>query len=225
MKRCPQCNEAYDDSDKFCELDGQVLYADRSASSDALEGLFRDSASNGALTHSIQRNEVWLVGTAGVLAGIVVCVGGYLLYGILNDDSSIKENTAPAVVSQSQNQIQPSRPPAPRAEVAAPPEETATLEPEASPAPSPAASVAGETVAAHLNQGPVSTAPRKKEIEEKGTVKTIIQMKDGTAVEVDAAWEDKQGVWYRRGGLVSFVESERVKSITGMTTAKSSAEN
>ena len=32
--------------------------------------------------------------------------------------------------------------------------------------------------------------------------------------DVDAAWEDKEGIWYRRSGLVSFVDSSRVKSIT-----------
>jgi hypothetical protein len=45
-------------------------------------------------------------------------------------------------------------------------------------------------------------------------VKTIIEMQDGSILEVDAAWKDAQGVWYRRGGLVSFVESPRVKTIT-----------
>jgi hypothetical protein len=41
-------------------------------------------------------------------------------------------------------------------------------------------------------------------------------MKDGTSVEADAAWEDAQGVWYRRSGLVSFVEKGRVEEITDL---------
>jgi hypothetical protein len=39
-------------------------------------------------------------------------------------------------------------------------------------------------------------------------------MKDGSTVEADAAWEDAQGVWFRRSGLVSFVEKSRVEAIT-----------
>ena len=62
--------------------------------------------------------------------------------------------------------------------------------------------------------------------EEKGERvgdKTIIQMNDGTSVEVDAAWSDRQGIWYRRGGLVSFVESNRVKAIRAREEPKPAA--
>jgi len=46
------------------------------------------------------------------------------------------------------------------------------------------------------------------------TEHAIIKMKDGSTVEADAAWEDAQGVWFRRSGLVSFVEKSRVEAIT-----------
>jgi hypothetical protein len=39
-------------------------------------------------------------------------------------------------------------------------------------------------------------------------------MTDGSTLDVDAAWKDNQGIWYRRSGLVSFVDSSRVKAIT-----------
>ena len=39
-------------------------------------------------------------------------------------------------------------------------------------------------------------------------------------LDVDAAWEDNQGIWYRRGGLVSFVDSSRVKAIAARKPAK-----
>ena len=228
MKRCPHCHEAYNDSEKFCELDGHMLYADLGVSADTLSnriGSYGDPVPNLVLTHSTQKREIWFVGTAGVLVGIVVCVGSYLLFGVLNGEPDSKQTSAPAFVAQTQNQVQPSRPPAQRAEVVATPEETATTEPEATPTPEPPRVEETQTVAAQLNQGPVSTGQRKKDLEDKAVPKTVIQMKDGTAVEVDAAWEDKQGVWYRRGGLVSFVESDRVKAITGITTAKPSAEH
>ncbi|HEV3468469.1 MAG TPA: lytic transglycosylase domain-containing protein [Pyrinomonadaceae bacterium] len=38
-------------------------------------------------------------------------------------------------------------------------------------------------------------------------------MADGTRIEVDEAWEDAQGVWYRRGGVTHLVERSRVKAI------------
>lgn len=40
-----------------------------------------------------------------------------------------------------------------------------------------------------------------------------LRMKDGTVVEVDEAWEDAQGVWYRRGGVTHLVDRARVRKI------------
>jgi|GEM_PF-604973 len=36
---------------------------------------------------------------------------------------------------------------------------------------------------------------------------------DGTTLEVDEAWNDAEGVWYRRGGMTNFIERARVKTI------------
>jgi Zn-finger nucleic acid-binding protein len=40
-----------------------------------------------------------------------------------------------------------------------------------------------------------------------------LRLTDGTVVEVDAAWEDAQGIWYRRGGVTHLVERVRVRAI------------
>lgn len=40
-----------------------------------------------------------------------------------------------------------------------------------------------------------------------------LRMKDGTVVDVDEAWEDAQGVWYRRGGVTHLIDRARVKKI------------
>ena len=40
-----------------------------------------------------------------------------------------------------------------------------------------------------------------------------LKMKDGTTVEVDEAWEDSQGVWYRRGGVTNLVDKSRVREV------------
>ena len=40
-----------------------------------------------------------------------------------------------------------------------------------------------------------------------------VQLTDGTSLEVDEAWEDTQGVWYRRGGVTHLLERARVRSI------------
>lgn len=221
MKRCPRCYETYDESEKFCELDGQPLLAEPTLSvphSASTVASLTSLSPNAEVSRSNQQKEVWFVGTAGVVLGIVVCVGAYLAYGLWNDDSGFKEPSAPAFAAQTRDPMPESRPQAPRSEPTVAPEETETPEPEASPEPAPTTTEESNTVAAQLNQGPVSTGQRKKQAEE--AVQTVIQMNDGSSVEVDAAWEDGQGVWYRRGGMVAFVESQRVKAITGRAAQK-----
>jgi Zn-finger nucleic acid-binding protein len=45
-----------------------------------------------------------------------------------------------------------------------------------------------------------------------------LRLSDGSVLEVEQAWEDAQGVWYRRGGLTQFVPRERVKKIERPTS-------
>lgn len=225
MKRCPECYEVYEDIEKFCELDGQPLLAD--------PALGVSISSNSAVPRSrdaeirppefTRPREVWFIGTAGVLLGVVVCVGGYLAYDLWNQDAGFKQAGTATLQSQTQEPTQSSRPAAaPRVEIAPPEEEAAPSESEESPEPATSPAEESDAVAAKLNQGPVSTGQRKTDVDDK-EVQTIIQMNDGTAVEVDAAWEDGEGVWYRRGGMVAFVESQRVKAITGRAAQKPSS--
>jgi Zn-finger nucleic acid-binding protein len=40
-----------------------------------------------------------------------------------------------------------------------------------------------------------------------------LRLADGSTMEVDEAWEDAQGVWYRRAGVTYWVERARVKQV------------
>ena len=52
-----------------------------------------------------------------------------------------------------------------------------------------------------------------------------LKLADGTTMEVDEAWEDAQGVWYRRGGMTNLVERSRVREVVkGAAAAKGSKE-
>ena len=46
---------------------------------------------------------------------------------------------------------------------------------------------------------------------------------DGTTLEVDEAWDDAEGVWYRRGGMTNFVERALVRTIERGSSAKDTA--
>jgi hypothetical protein len=155
-------------------------------------------------------SSAWVTGAIGGLIGVIICVLLYMLFlaagrqnDLEQDRRAARRRKQPVTPSQvalvpTNNQI-----PAPSPS----PEESPAEE---APSPSPAASAATPAPAA-LNNGPIATGTKK---ELAGGDRAIIKMKDGSTVEADAAWEDAQGIWFRRSGLVSFVEKSRVEAIT-----------
>ena len=201
MKQCPECNELFDDQKAFCDMDGSALV-------DQTDSL-RAALSNA--TPPSENSSVWVTGVIGGLIGIIVCVLLYIVFlapgrNVDQDRRGTEtKETTPAKPSQvalvpANNQVPATQEPSPT-ETESPAEETAS--------PSPAAPAATPPPAA-LNHGPIATGTRELVAGERA----IIKMKDGSTVEADAAWEDAQGIWFRRSGLVSFVEKSRVEAIT-----------
>ena len=202
MKQCPVCNETFDDHKAFCDMDGSAL-VDQTDSLRA--ALTQANAASG-------NSSAWVTGTIGGLIGIIICVLLYMLFILPGRQAQLeqqrranetKETTSikpPQVALVPVNDKIPVPSPSP-GETASPAAET--------PSPSPAAP-AGTPAPAALNNGPIATGTK----EAANSEHAIIRMKDGSTVEADAAWEDAQGVWFRRSGLVSFVEKSRVEAIT-----------
>ena len=209
MKRCPQCYQPYPDSEKFCELDGRPLLVDVAVTSPV--GKVVDTAVP-VPDASAQRREASIMVIVGVMVGMVLTSIAYAGYALFSAHSAPEETSVPVSKVETVESRQPASPtraavvepiPAPEEESSPAPEEGEEAEP---------APAESDNIAARLNQGPVSTGERQQKTED-GSDKTVIEMSDGTRMEVDAAWQDKEGVWYRRGGLVSFVESKRIKGI------------
>ena len=203
MKECPECHELFDDQKAFCDMDGSTLVDQTDSLREALVNASPSSRSSSA----------WVTGAIGGLIGVIVCVLLYIAFLApsrqdLQDQARHTENKEPTVVKPTQvvaaplnSQTQPLE--------AASPSETASPEAEPSPTQAPAAPASTPAPAA-LNNGPIATGSKTINNGERA----IIKMKDGSSVEADAAWEDAQGVWFRRSGLVSFVEKSRVAAIT-----------
>jgi len=214
MKRCPQCYEAYEDEEKFCEADGQELLADPT-SSPRIETV--------AAAPSTTKTVSWPAAALGILVGVVIGAAIFAA-GSLMSAPEPHETPAASRAAETRQINTPARSvvasnpaPAPEAEESPSPEaeEQVETEPSATPAAAP------KTASVSLNQDPISTGEKKtKSTESESSGQTVIEMTDGSTLDVDAAWEDKQGIWYRRGGLVSFVDSSRVKSIAARKEAK-----
>jgi len=204
MKRCPECHQSFEDGQKFCDIDGVSLIDETVF---LREALIQSTDRNGAVG-------AFATVLIGVLVGVALSLLVYVtILGPLRQTKIAGQGdrgTGGQATGSKSNQMvlassTESRP-APSLE-APTPEPTETEEQAAPASPAPAATAPPER--ASLNDGPISTGGRHA----SESVHPVIKMKDGSTVEAEAAWEDSQGVWYRRSGLVSFVERNKVEKI------------
>ncbi|HET6979055.1 MAG TPA: hypothetical protein VFI24_22165 [Pyrinomonadaceae bacterium] len=199
MKQCPECNEVFDNQKAYCDVDGSMLVK------------LTDSPRAISQTNTPPSTPVWMTGVIGGLIGIIVCVLLYIAFLAPSRENAQQDrrnqNTETMPPKSNQVAVVPTRQ-LPPGETATPEESPA--EAEASPAASPAAPVANAPTPAALNTGPIATGPKSIPTNQRA----IIKMKDGSSLEADAAWEDAQGIWFRRSGVVSFLDKSKVEAIT-----------
>jgi len=203
MKQCPECNEVFDNQKAFCDMDGSELVR----LTDSPRAISETKPPAGPAN-------VWVIGVIGGLIGIIVCVLLYIAFlapgrETASQDHQNNQNTESAPPKSNQMAVVPPSQ-LPPIETASPTETESPADAEASPEASPAASPAATPAPAVVNHGPIATGDKNAATGER----TIIKMKDGSSLEADAAWEDKQGIWFRRSGVVSFLDRSRVESIT-----------
>ena len=209
MKQCPQCSEHFGDEQKFCDSDGTLLVDKTVLLRQALKasaGMVGNVASSEPVNTQAQR--MWPIITIGILIGIIISLSAYMMLKSMPEKEEEKNKRSESARLTSDVSAQPrviaSAPLpvlSPEASPEASAEEIASPVPEAVPQPS--------EPSVSLNHGPIST--NQQEGEKRG--RTLIKLKSGVSVEADAAWEDRLGIWYRQGGLVSYVERERIESI------------
>lgn len=202
MKQCPLCNEQFADEQNFCDADGSPL----------VENVRKGPGLNAeALPPAVNRGraaQVWPIVTIGILIGVIICLTAYAVMMTGPSDKN-QRNTENARVNSSDRSLPATATrtePIPAASLPeASPEETATE----TASPTPGLADPSQAPAAALNTGPITTD--RQDGEKRGRM--LIKLKNGVMVEADAAWADRLGIWYRQGGLVSYVERERIESI------------
>ncbi|HEX6625176.1 MAG TPA: hypothetical protein VF064_15800 [Pyrinomonadaceae bacterium] len=193
MKYCPDCGESYDDREKFCELDGTPLVA--APETVALRGGRQASP--------------WLLGAAGLAVGLSVCAVALLIYYFATrGDGADPRDAQPAGATRIAEFPPPSgaarEVPTPEPDETTPtPTETPTPTPTPAQTPAPAAP---ESPLRMLRDAPASTDPQPGQ-------RFVIGLHDGTDIVADDAWRAADGVWYRRGSLVTLLDPARIRSI------------
>ena len=190
MKRCPQCLFLYPESDERCDFDNTPLEVVDEAEIEAATG----SKKTG------RRKVVPLAAAVGLMLGVLVFA---IYYGVSQLGRKTSAATpAPITVT----------PPAPsQPEVKIP-----SASPEPSPLPSPSASPKSSpsnisTSHTRSTSDPVSTSGPG--IAQRQGGKPVIMLTSGGRIDADEVWRTRDGVWYRRNGMVTLLKRGQVKSI------------
>lgn len=197
MKRCPQCSFLYLDTDEVCDLDGTPLVQ---VSERELEGSLtpaiapllseRSDASGG--------KRLLLVLTGALFIAVVMFLGYFLI---------ARRTVAPAPLDQP---VASASTPTPLQPFATP---TVTPLPPAEPSPSRTAEATASPTA-RISRASVSNNPVSTTANQNGTqTPVLIRLNNGARIEADEVWRTKEGVWYRRNGVVTLLKANRVKSI------------
>ena len=212
MKHCPRCQGQYHDALAFCDIDGTPLV-------DGI-GTTQTAPASPEPVKTVSAAPAGLIALVGILIGIVLCTLVYIAFltPSLNPNESPKKDLGSTATASA---------PAPVNHIAAEPLPTASPNAEESPSPQESeasaeaapATVTEESAKTAVNRGPISTGTTTP-----SEGRTLIKMKDGSSVEADAAWEDAEGIWYRRSGLVSFVERAKVEKISDLSSRKNPTE-
>jgi hypothetical protein len=184
MKRCPQCLFIFPDSDSTCDFDQTPLE-------------HVDDATIDAAARPAKRRALPIAAAIGLILVIVV----FAIYYSLSRQPTAAATEAPVT-----------------AEPVAPPSATTSPSPEVSPSPSPSIVPTPKptpalTATAHTRAtgDPVSTSGPGIGNRQGG--KPVIILASGGKIEADEVWRTKDGVWYRRNGMVTLLKRGQVKTI------------
>jgi len=187
MKRCPQCLFLFPDSDSLCDFDQTPL-----------EHI--DDASVDAATRQPKRRTLPIAAAIGLILGVLVFA---LYYSLSRQSQNASAATESPVTVES----------------VAPPPATPSPSPEGSPSPSPTTSIAPSPRASQsatdhtrATSDPVSTSGPGIGTRQGG--KPVITLTSGGKIEADEVWRTKDGVWYRRNGMVTLLKRGQVKTIS-----------
>ncbi len=193
MKRCPQCLFLYPESDERCDFDKTRLEVVDEAEVEAATRVSKSSSrSRRALT---------------IVAGVTLLLGVFVFaiyYVVSNQPQNAavapQRSSTPAPMATAQPAL-PSPSPSP------------TTSPSPSPSPTPKALANATPSAAHsrASTDPVSTSGPGMGHRQGG--KPVIVLTSGGKIEADEVWRTKDGIWYRRSGIVTLLKGGQVKSI------------
>ena len=191
MKRCPQCLFLYPDSDDKCDFDQTAL--------EVVDDSALEAATAPSKISPKKNRALYVVAVIGLIAGVLIVA---LYFGL-----SARSQQA-AAAPENSSDVQPVTAPSP---VAPSPSPVASPSPSPTPSVSPKASPSISTAHTRATGDPVSTSGPGIGTRQGG--KPVIMLTSGGKIDADEVWRTKDGVWYRRNGIVTLLKRGQVKNI------------
>jgi hypothetical protein len=189
MKRCPQCDFIYLDTDEVCDLDGAKLVQ---AADPALA--FNEAT-------KVQQSSPRSKSSRSLLRAFA---GGLLLGALLFSVYWVfakRQQTQVNILPLTNRRVQPIK-------IAPLPTPQWSPSPQESPFIPPSVPQADQPKRIAMSKDPVSTSPDAKP---SGPI--WIKLSNGARIEAEDVWRTKDGVWYRSNGVVTLIKANRVKAI------------
>ncbi|HKG80382.1 MAG TPA: hypothetical protein VKA78_13200 [Pyrinomonadaceae bacterium] len=194
MKRCPQCLFLYPESDERCDFDQTPL--------EVVDDAEIDRATNPAKPVKPVRRVLPAAAAIGLL------LLGAIIFAIYYGFSRQTRSTSAA--TQTSITVEPS--PIPTPSTLPSPSPSPVVSPSPSPSPSPKPSANGISTA-HTRSTPDPVSTSGPGIGTRQGSKPVIMLTSGGKIDADEVWRTKDGVWYRRNGMVTLLKRNQVKAI------------
>lgn len=196
MKRCPECDSLFSDTEQFCELDGTPLVGVDEAPNplpvDQTGGAPRIGSNRALLPIGV---------VTGVLLGVLLS----LLYFAMSRQPA-QDNSNTASSSSSTRQQESLQPQQAAPQTAAAP----SVEPSVEPSPSPSTETPSPQNPTHLE---LSSSDPTAGGAKRPSNPVVITLNTGATIEADEAWQTGEGIWYRKHGVVSLLDPKNVKAV------------
>jgi hypothetical protein len=228
MKLCPQCDFIYEDDQSVCDMDGKELVSNPSRVVTEQSFATLVSATPGLVSDVLpmeaagrrRRNFALVTAVGLVLAALVIVIYLARMHqfrsGRAPESSESSTDRSGEIPPQSTSRDVSGQPSAselvstqtPAPETALP-EQSREQSNELSSLETDQSSTAKESLAhTRLTPGPVSAGASGYS---RGPV--IVRLNNGAAIRADEAWEKREGIWYRQGGVVTFLKRSQVRTI------------
>jgi hypothetical protein len=200
MKLCPQCDFIYEDEQSFCDMDGKKLVFQAPVDETRVAPVV---ATPKVATGSSMR---WFALAAALALLLAVIAIAYLRQSNQNRVYAADSSIPPVA-----HELKPQSIPVPAATPAAV-ESPSTAEQDNAASPDASAKVLTKAVAATVVNAAANNSPH-----------VIIRLTNGARITADDSWPGKNGLWYRQGGMVTFLKGSQVVAVDRIAPAHTPA--